>query len=290
LANLTLTLPAGIPICSGKQVTFKAPCDCTDVQAIIINDVTYALVDSNKSEISSCGNLFCKDAYVSVLLDCENNLAYVHTGGGSGNSLLIKNINVPLDSFSAYTPDANIEEENLFNLGYKYKAVVAIENAKEVMIPDVTFSVSNLEASGVDIANQVNCCNGSIHIYATGIPNNDIKILTLELSWNEKVVNVSNILTPDDIGAISVNQKGVANGVATLDANGKLVQMPTAEDISTILEGTNIGAVKSVNGQIGEVILTPENIGAAPSNLYGTEELITGVSELADGVIYCMYE
>ena len=55
----------------------------------------------------------------------------------------------------------------------------------------------------------------------------------------------------------------------------------------------NIGSSKtvtSVNGKIGEVILTAEDIDAAPETLYGIEELIENETSLGAGVIYCMYE
>ena len=40
--------------------------------------------------------------------------------------------------------------------------------------------------------------------------------------------------TAVDVGAVGTAEKGAANGVATLDANGKLDQMPTAADIMTV--------------------------------------------------------
>lgn len=84
MANLTLTLPDDIIICNGRQVTFKAPCDCSNVQSVIIKGVTYALVDSNKRPVSG-GNAFCEDALVTVLLDTENNYAYLLNGGDASN-------------------------------------------------------------------------------------------------------------------------------------------------------------------------------------------------------------
>ena len=79
------------------------------------------------------------------------------------------------------------------------------------------------------------------------------------MAWGN--INVSGVNSAADIGAIDINEKGVAGGVATLDEDGKLAQMPSAADID-----------------------------AAPANLYGTEELVEGESTLAAGVIYCMYE
>jgi len=61
------------------------------------------------------------------------------------------------------------------------------------------------------------------------------------------------VLSSSDVGAIPTTEKGTANGVATLNALGKLSpdQVP---DIAS--------AVTSVNGQTGDVTITPENLGA----------------------------
>ena len=79
------------------------------------------------------------------------------------------------------------------------------------------------------------------------------------MAWGN--INVSGVNSAADIGAIDINEKGVAGGVATLGEDGKLVQMPSAADID-----------------------------AAPAYTYGTEELTAGVSELESGKMYLMYE
>lgn len=40
--------------------------------------------------------------------------------------------------------------------------------------------------------------------------------------------------TAEDVAAIPLSQKGIANGIATLNGNGKLVQMPTAADVGAV--------------------------------------------------------
>jgi hypothetical protein len=63
-----------------------------------------------------------------------------------------------------------------------------------------------------------------------------------------------------DVGAIALTEKGVANGVATLDASGFVpqTQLPTAP-------------VTSVNTQTGDVVLSTSDIGEG-TNLYFTDE------------------
>ena len=53
------------------------------------------------------------------------------------------------------------------------------------------------------------------------------------LDGNSKLVQMPSAA---DVGAIPSSQKGAASGVATLGANGKLVQMPTASDVGALDE------------------------------------------------------
>lgn len=80
MANLKLTLPDNIAVCDGKQVTFKAPCNCADITNIIIRDVSYELRDS-KNCIPR--DAWVEGALVTVVLDCTNGYAYVQAGSGS---------------------------------------------------------------------------------------------------------------------------------------------------------------------------------------------------------------
>ena len=78
MATFTITLPSDTSVCDGKQITFKAPADCTNVTGIIINGTTYSLVDANNNGISD--GSFKKDAMVSVVLDTVNNKAFILNG------------------------------------------------------------------------------------------------------------------------------------------------------------------------------------------------------------------
>lgn len=83
MATLTVVLPNDTHICNGKMITFRAPCDCTDdntgtvITGIVIEGVTYELVGTNNECISNTGEMFSKGSMVSVVLDTENNKAYI---------------------------------------------------------------------------------------------------------------------------------------------------------------------------------------------------------------------
>lgn len=70
------------------------------------------------------------------------------------------------------------------------------------------------------------------------------------------------VLTPTDIGAVDVDLLGVANGVATLGADGLV---PTSQ----LPAGSGGGAVDSVNGQTGVVVLDAADVGALDLTVRG---------------------
>lgn len=60
--------------------------------------------------------------------------------------------------------------------------------------------------------------------------------------------------TAEDVAAIPLSQKGIANGIATLNSSGKLAQMPTAADVGAvplIAESTWTPEVVEMRNQVG---------------------------------------
>lgn len=82
MSKVKLTLPGlEIPV-TGKQVSFAAPCDCSNVECLQIDGVDYTVVDAlgNKVTGNPTGGVWCSGAEVSVLLDVENQKAYLLNG------------------------------------------------------------------------------------------------------------------------------------------------------------------------------------------------------------------
>lgn len=71
------TPPRGVH--NGKQITFIAPCDCTQATAVSINGVDYTLVDALGNDISSCGNVFKQGNAVSVTINVTNSTAVLNS-------------------------------------------------------------------------------------------------------------------------------------------------------------------------------------------------------------------
>ena len=75
MATITITLPEGVALSQGKQISFTAPCDSTGVTGIIINGTTYTLVKANGGSLET--GAFINGALISVLMDLTNHKAYI---------------------------------------------------------------------------------------------------------------------------------------------------------------------------------------------------------------------
>ena len=75
MATITVTLPEGVTLSQGKQISFTAPCDSTGVTGIIINGITYTLVKANGNSLET--GAFINGALISVLIDLINSKAYI---------------------------------------------------------------------------------------------------------------------------------------------------------------------------------------------------------------------
>ena len=82
MPNLKIDLPVGATISDGKQITFKAPCDCSEVTALLIDGVVYALVDASGNVVAG-GNSFVANAMISVIVDTDENKAFLQNAANA---------------------------------------------------------------------------------------------------------------------------------------------------------------------------------------------------------------
>ena len=75
---------------TGKIVTFKAPCDCTEATGLVIGEDTYDVVDALGNCITGSYLAWRSGALVSVALDVDDKKAFLQSGivdsGGGGGS------------------------------------------------------------------------------------------------------------------------------------------------------------------------------------------------------------
>ena len=71
---INLATPEG-GVVNGMQLSFYAPCDCTDVTGVSLNSETYTLVDASGNTLTGCSTYFVKNATLSVIIDTINKKA-----------------------------------------------------------------------------------------------------------------------------------------------------------------------------------------------------------------------
>ena len=79
MSILEVALPDDAIVCTGKQISFKAACDCVDITGITIDGTTYTLVDALGNDITT-NNSFAEGSMVSFILDTDENKAYLQNG------------------------------------------------------------------------------------------------------------------------------------------------------------------------------------------------------------------
>jgi hypothetical protein len=83
MANIKIEL--GHPIIEGMPLSFRAPCNCTEVNGIKVSYpdgegtafIVFSFADAHGNDLSGLGNLFAANAMVRVVLDPSNAKAYI---------------------------------------------------------------------------------------------------------------------------------------------------------------------------------------------------------------------
>lgn len=76
----------------GHEVTFKAPCDCTEVDGIKVYYIksgeqkskNFTMKDTHGNALAGLGDLFMSGAYVKAVLDTTNRVAYIQNSDTNG--------------------------------------------------------------------------------------------------------------------------------------------------------------------------------------------------------------
>jgi hypothetical protein len=76
---------------NGKQISFKAPCPCTETEGLQIDGVQYTVVDSFGACVTGIGGRWDTGAIVSVILDVDHHRAF------------LQNESSPFGAFNEYT-------------------------------------------------------------------------------------------------------------------------------------------------------------------------------------------
>lgn len=144
MSTLTVTLPSYASVNNGRQIVFKAPCDCAGVTGLVINNNVYDLVDANNNILSSVNtSAFKAGAMISVVLDVDNYKAYVQ-GASSGASIngVVVSQNMDMSEVDEWT-DLNLNIEDRAGYFVNIVGLAKIEKATSTSdVRGVTASTS----------------------------------------------------------------------------------------------------------------------------------------------------
>ena len=146
--------------------------------------------------------------------------------------------------------------------------------------------IQSLQNTKLDVA-KLNASNGAAGLDENGklkqMPTaSDVGAVPTGRTVNSKPLSSDIVLNAADTGAVDTSLLGKANGVATLNSNSKLVQMPTASDVGAVSTG------RTINGKplTANVALTATDVGAVAANTVG---VANGVASLnSDGKLVQM--
>lgn len=80
---IQLTLLKSVSVETGLTVTFQAPCDCTESNGVSILGVNYTLVDAAGVALEAEFKAFAQNAMVRVILNTDENKAYIQNGAAT---------------------------------------------------------------------------------------------------------------------------------------------------------------------------------------------------------------
>lgn len=89
----------GCPLCDGLSVMFKAPCNCNEVDGLLVNGSEFSFRDAHGNDLTGIGDLFVAGAVVKALLDTANGYAYIQNA--DTNAYIEARLNKTADKIGA---------------------------------------------------------------------------------------------------------------------------------------------------------------------------------------------
>lgn len=139
MANIKITVEGSLM--DGHRITFKAPCHCSQaekLEVLYIEDNTqkskvFTMRDSQCKDLTGMDNLFAEGAYVDIVLDTTNSVAYLQNA--NTNAYLEKKLEIIRGTLTTgetevVVTDARITEDSILSF---YTSIYGV-NPKEVTV------------------------------------------------------------------------------------------------------------------------------------------------------------
>lgn len=194
MANINITLDH--PLKDGETITFKAPCDCTAVEGMVIqypNDdgsatssQTFTFKDSHNNDLTGLGNLFSEGAVVVVAVSTEDSAVQILNAATNGylesKSVGVETSKLTITS-SGTTVSGTVYKQQLGKLVH---VVGAISFTNSSVLSSVQMSLSELPTANTSIP--TGCCVAMCSTFASNAVTSSYTFLELSLVYSTKTV------------------------------------------------------------------------------------------------------
>lgn len=146
MAKLINLSTPDIGVTDGMELSFRAPCDCSDVTGVTLDGVTYTLVDASGESLSGCSKYFVKNAVLTVIIDMVNKKA----------NLLNPRVNTHTKSLGTANDTGNLDGSTVWAVAKQ--SATEIKNIKNgtTIVPKATHSSEADKATKLTTPRKIN--------------------------------------------------------------------------------------------------------------------------------------
>lgn len=159
----------------GHVVTFKAPCDCTAIEGLkvcyiennALQEKIFSMKDTHGNVLTGLGNLFTAGAYVKVILDTNDHVAYLQNADTNG---YLESVFAQLDAKIDSTLATAITETTDSTLAHSHNGVIKVLGIYGNTEQYGTSGAQLFDASNVVVSSNtsINVSNNGYTIVAVG--------------------------------------------------------------------------------------------------------------------------
>lgn len=209
-------------------------------------------------------NVQYNDNLFQLMSKMNELIAFAEEAGLLAEGSIPKNLIGEANGVAGLDANAKVKTANLTDASISAKGAVQLSSATD----STSEALASTPKAVKDAYDLATTAKSTADTAKTTADTNTTNLATLKTQADATKIKADN--------AIPVSQKGVANGVATLDANGNLEQIPdipsVAEDI-TIADTANVFTAGNVEGALNELATA---INSMKGNLITTTNSILG--------------
>lgn len=285
MANIKIEL--GHPVIEGMPLSFRAPCNCTEVNGIKVSYpdgedtefIVFSFADAHGNNLAGLGNLFAANAMVRVVLDPSKAKAYIQNAdtnayleGELAKKYSPNNKPSKTDVGLGNVPNVSTNDQTPSYTAASTLAALVSGEKLSVAFGKIAKAVSNLIAH---LANKSN---------PHGVTAAQVGAVPTTRKVNGKALSSDISLSASDVGA---DASGAASGVQTnLNNHANNKNNPHGVTVAQI----GAAPASHVTNKSNPHGVTYAQVGAAPAPIISQTDINAGSTALETGRSYHVYE